>query len=76
MRLYQKVYDQTPLVNQDLQVGFADEDSQDLISVKTTWEFAPLWSAGLTYSRMKTESTQPGEYYIKNVEAFQIERKF
>lgn len=76
VRLYEKTYDQTPLVNPDLQVGFTDEDSQDLLSVKGTWEFESLWSAGFSYSRMKTESTQPGEYYIKNVEALQIERKF
>jgi hypothetical protein len=76
VRLYEKTYDQTPLVNADLQVGFTDEDSQDLLSVKGTWEFEPLWSAGFSYSRMKTESTQPGEYYIKNVEALQVERKF
>jgi hypothetical protein len=76
VRLYEKTYDQAPLVNPDLQVGFTDEDSQDLMSVKTTWEFAPLWSAGFTYSRMRTESTQPDEFYIKNVEALQIERKF
>jgi len=75
-RLYEKTYDQTPLAIPDLRVGFTDEDSQDLISVKTTWEVSPLWSAGFTVSRMKTESTQPGEYYIKNVEALQMERKF
>ncbi len=76
VRLYEKTYDQIPLINPDLNVGFADEDSQDLLSVKTTWEFEPLWSAGFTYSRMKTESTQLGEYYIKNVEALQVEKKF
>jgi hypothetical protein len=75
-RLYEKVYDQTPIPNPDLRVGFTDEDSQDLISAKSTWEFEPLWSAGFSFSRMKTESNQPGEYYIKNVEALQIERKF
>ncbi len=76
VRLFAKTYDQAPLIDPFLQVGFTDEDSQDLLSAKVTWEIAPGWSSGFTYSRMKNESTQPGEYYIKNVEAFQIERKF
>jgi len=76
VRIYQKTYDETPLNIPDLHVGFTDEDSQDLMSVKVNWEFAPTWSGGLSYNRMKNESTQPGEYYLKDVESFQIGKKF
>lgn len=76
VRLYQKTYDETPLYNSDLQVGFTDEDSQDLLSAKVNWEFAPTWSSSISYNRMKNESTHPGEYYLKDVETFQVEKKF
>ena len=75
-RLYFKNYDLTPLVNPDLQVGFVDEDSQDLLSIRTTWEWSPQWTASLGASRVRNESTQPGEYYFKNILSAQIKRSF
>ncbi len=75
-RLYSKIYDVPPLVNPDLQIGYVDEDSQDLLSIKTSWEWSPQWIANLSLSRLRDESTQPGEFYIKNILAFEAERKF
>jgi hypothetical protein len=75
-RLYFKNYDVTPLTNPDLQVGFVDEDSQDLLSIRTTWEWSPQWAASLGVSRVRNESTQPGVYYFKNILSAQIKRSF
>jgi hypothetical protein len=78
-RIYDKVYDSTPLSIQeypDLQLGFVDEDGQDLLAVKGTWDWAPQWNGSLGFSRVHTEFTQPGEYYIKNILSFQIDHNF
>jgi hypothetical protein len=78
-RIYVKTYDFTPLSIQtypDLQLGFVDEDGQDLLSVKGTWDWAPQWNGSLGLSRLHTESTQPGEYYIKNVLSVEINHDF
>jgi hypothetical protein len=75
-RLYSKNYDLTPLNNPDLQVGFIDEDNQDLLSIRTTWEFSPQWMASIGISRARSESTQPGLYYIKNTLTAQVRHNF
>ena len=75
-RLYSKSYDVTPLNLPDLQVGFLDEDSQDLLSIRTTWEWSPQWMASIGISRARSESTQPGQYYIKNILSAQVRRNF
>ena len=75
-RLYSKTYDKPPLNLPDLQVGFVDEDGQDLLSIRTAWEWAPQWTASLGISRVRNESTQPGLYYIKNILSAQIRRDF
>ena len=75
-RLYFKQYDLDPLKLPDLQLGFIDEDSQDLLSAKANWEFAPQWVGSLSLSRIRSESDQPGAYYIKNMASFQIRRSF
>jgi hypothetical protein len=75
-RLYSKTYDKNPLNIPDLQMGYVNEDSQDLLSVKATWEWAPQWSSSVGLSRNRNESTQPGEYYIKNILTLQIQRNF
>lgn len=75
-RLYWKDYDVSPLNLPDLQVGFVDEDSQDLLSIQTTWEWSPQWMASLGASRVRSESTQPGTFYIKNILSAQVRRNF
>ncbi|HEY5038493.1 MAG TPA: hypothetical protein VIJ93_05410 [bacterium] len=75
-RLYSKIYDVPPLVSPDLQVGFVDENSQDLLSIKSSWEWSPQWTASLSVSRVRNESTQPGEFYIKNILAAQVRKSF
>lgn len=75
-RLYFKDYDVTPLTSPDLQLGFVDEDSQDLLSIRTTWEWAPQWAASLGVSRARNESDQPGQYYIKNILSAQVKKSF
>ncbi len=75
-RLYSKNYDVTPLNLPDLQVGFLDEDNQDLLSIRTTWEWSPQWMASIGISRARSESSQPGQYYIKNILSAQVRRNF
>ncbi len=75
-RLFSKTYDNQPLVNKDLQIGFIDEDSQDLLSLKTTWDWAPQWSASLSGSRFRNESIQPGQYYIEDLLTATVQRNF
>jgi len=76
-RLYAKTYDITPITNNNnLLVGFTDEDSQDLLSIKATWEYTPDWTFSLGLSRLRNESNQPGLYYIKNLISAQVQRKF
>jgi hypothetical protein len=75
-RLYEKDYDFQPLVVPDLQLGYTNDDGQDLLAVKGTWEWAPGWTGSLGVSRVKNESTQPGQYYIKDVISAQIKMTF
>ncbi len=75
-RLYFKNYDVSPIVSPDLQLGFVDEDSQDLLSIRGTWEWAPQWMVSLGASRVRSESDQPGQYYIKNLLSAQIRKNF
>ena len=76
-RIYVKNYDFNPLIgNPDLQLGYVDEDGQDLLSAKGTWDWDPHWSGSLGLSRLHTESTQPGEYYIKNIFSVEINHDF
>jgi hypothetical protein len=76
-RLYSKIYDETPISNNpNLQIGYVDEDSQDLLSVKTSWEWSPQWVANLSLSRLRDESTQPGEFYIKDILSLEVQRTF
>ena len=75
-RLYSKTYDVSPLSKQNLQVGFVDEDGQDLLSLQTTWEWEPQWMVSVGLSRVRNESTQPGKYYIKNMVTAQVRRNF
>jgi len=75
-RLFSKTYDATPLVNSDLHIGFVDEDSQDLLSIKATWDWAPQWSASLGGSRFRNESIQPGQYYIEDLLTATVRRNF
>jgi hypothetical protein len=75
-RLYEKDYDFQPLVVPDLQLGFTNDDGQDLLAAKGTWEWAPGWTGSLGVSRVKNESTQPGQYYIKDVVSAQIKMAF
>ena len=75
-RFYEKDYDVQPIQNQDLLLGFTNDDGQDLLAVKGTLEWAPGWTGNLSVSRFKNESTQPGEYYIKDVISAQILKTF
>lgn len=76
-RLYSKVYDSPPILgNPDLQIGYVDEDSQDLLAIKTTWEWAPQWSLNLGISRLRTESTQPSLFYIKDIFSIELQKDF
>ena len=75
-RLYSKSYDVAPLVNPYLQIGYVDEDSQDLLSIKGSWEWTPQWVANLSLSRLRDESTQPGEFYTKDILSLEVQRKF
>jgi surface lipoprotein assembly modifier-like protein len=75
-RLFSKTYDVQPLVNSDLHIGFIDEDSQDLLSLKATWEWAPQWSASISGSRFRNEYIQPGQYYIEDLLTATVQRNF
>lgn len=75
-RFYEKDYDFQPLAVPDLQLGFTDDDGQDLLALKGTWEWSPGWTASLGMSRIKNESATPGEYYIKDVISAQVRRAF
>lgn len=75
-RLFSKTYDASPLVNSDLHIGFVDEDSQDLLSLKATWDWAPQWSASLGGSRFRNESIQSGQYYIEDILTATVQRNF
>jgi hypothetical protein len=75
-RLYSKSYDAPPLTSPYLQLGFVDEDGQDLLAVKTSLDLSPQWTASLSLSRMRNESTQPGQFYIKNMISAQVRRTF
>jgi hypothetical protein len=75
-RLYLKTYDQTPPTNQDLQLGFIDEDSQDLLAVKANWDMGSGWVGSLGVSRIRSESDQPGAYYVKDIISTQIRKSF
>ena len=75
-RLYIKTYDVAPLTNADLQLGYIDEDSQDLLAVKANWDLGSDWVGSLGVSRVRTESDQPNAYYIKDVISGQLRRSF
>jgi hypothetical protein len=76
-RLYSKIYDSPPILgNPDLQIGYVDEDSQDLLAIKTSWEWAPQWSLNVGISRLRTESTQPSLFYIKDVLSVELQKDF
>lgn len=75
-RLFSKTYDTPPPSGPKQYIGFIDEDSQDLLSVKASWDLSPQWSASLSASRMRNEYIQAGEYYIKNILAAQLKRTF
>jgi hypothetical protein len=75
-RLYIKTYDNTPSTNPDLQLGFIDEDSQDLLAIKANWDLGSDWVGSLGVSRIQSESDQPGAYYIKDIISGQIRRSF
>ncbi|HVZ80544.1 MAG TPA: hypothetical protein VHE12_07045, partial [bacterium] len=76
-RLYSKKYDTPPILgNPDLQIGYVDEDSQDLLSIKTSWEWAPQWSLNLGISRFRTESAQPSLFYIKDIFSVELQKDF
>lgn len=75
-RLYLKYYDQSPLSLPDLQLGFIDEDSQDLLAIKANWDLDSDWVGSLGVSRIRSESDQPNAYYIKDVILGQIRRSF
>ena len=76
-RLYEKDYDFQPLTTSpDLQLGYTNDDGEDLLAAKGTWEWAPGWTGSLGVSRVKNESTQPGQYYIKDVISAQIKMAF
>ncbi len=75
-RLYTKSYDTTPLPYPGLQVGYVDEESQDVLSLRASWDITSLWSLSVGTSRMRTESLQPGEFYIKDILSFQLQRNF
>ncbi len=75
-RFFSKVYDVQPLTNSLLNIGFIDEDSQDLLSVKATWDWAPQWSASLGASRFRNEYIQPGQYYIEDLLTATVQKDF
>jgi hypothetical protein len=75
-RLYIKTYDVSPLTNADLQLGYIDEDSQDLLAVKANWDLGSDWVGSLGVNRVRTESDQPNSYYIKDVISAQLRRSF
>lgn len=75
-RLFSKSYDVAPLTNSYLNIGFIDEDSQDLLSAKATWDWAPQWSASLGVSRVRNEYIQPGQYYIEDLLTATVKRNF
>jgi hypothetical protein len=75
-RLFSKVYDSPPLTLPDLQIGYVDEDSQDLLSIKTSWEWSPQWMADISLNRLRTETTQPGQFYIKDILSVEVQRNF
>lgn len=75
-RLYTKNYDTTPLPYPGLQVGYVDEDSQDVLSLRASWDISQLWTLSVGTSRMRTESLQPGEFYIKDILSAQLQRNF
>ena len=43
-RLYSKTYDAPPLTDPYLQLGFVDEDGQDLLAVKSSLDLSPEWT--------------------------------
>ena len=75
-RFYSKVYDVSPVNSPDLQLGFVDEDSQDILSLKASWEWGPQWDASLGLSRLRVESDQPDQFYVKDILAVQVRRGF
>lgn len=75
-RLYLKTYDAPPLTNQDLQLGFIDEDSQDLLTAKANWDMGRGWVSSLGVSRIRSESDQPDAYYVKDIISAQLRKNF
>ncbi len=75
-RLYSKSYDEKPLSDLPDYKIVVDEDSQDLLSVKTSWEWNPGWSTSISLNRERSETIFADQYYIKNVAAIQIKRSF
>jgi hypothetical protein len=75
-RLYIKTYDVAPLTNADLELGYIDEDSQDLLATKANWDIGSDWVGSFGVSRVRTESDQPNSYYIKDVISAQLRRNF
>jgi len=75
-RLYHKRYDVDPLTIPEYQLGFNDEEGQDLLTAKTVWECTPRLNLGFSFARVRCESSIPAKYYIKQVYSLQIQRRF
>ncbi len=75
-RLYDKTYSDKPLAYLPDYKIVVDEDSQDLLSVKTSWEWTTGWSSSISLSRERAETIFANQYYIKNVAAIQIKKSF
>jgi hypothetical protein len=75
-RLFRKEYDSDPLELPEFRLGFDEEEGEDLLSMKTVWEFSPRWDLGLTATRLRAESEVPGRFYVKKVLSSQVQRRF
>lgn len=75
-RLFDKRYDRDPFRLPELELGFNDEEGQDLLSLKVTWQLDDHWETFLFASRLHNESETPNRFYIKHLLGFGMLRSF
>lgn len=75
-RLFDKRYDRDPFQLPELELGFNDEEGQDLLSLKITWQLDDHWETFFFASRLRNESEIPNRFYIKHLLGFGMLRSF
>lgn len=76
VRLFEKRYDRDPFRLPEFELGFNEEEGQDLLSAKVSWEWKPAWTLSFSAARLHNESPDPNRFYVKHVVRWETLRRF